>query len=313
MSTRRATLAAAAAVTVLGAAPIPAAQGCGGGVGCIQVGTFNIENFGNEQRHAPRSDALVDEIADVISQRLDLEVVALEEIDAKSEDYARLRSRLEERGWRLAAGASGGTQNVIIAWDTREVQLIEHGAEGVGELPVPAEIDLGGGCKDDLRRPLAGHFRAGRFDFVLVGLHLKSQIPPQGQPEECADRIRAEQSRLVAVAANDLARRLGEDDVVIIGDLNEVAGQTSMRPFAEAGFDDLSRPVNRAPESLSISYLKAPYRTLIDHALVRRRATREWVPQSTVAWGEADNARWVREISDHAPVFTSFLTDRDLD
>ena len=42
-------------------------------------------------------------------------------------------------------------------------------------------------------------------------------------------RIRAEQSRLVAAAANGLARRLGEDDVVIVGDLNEVAGQTSMR------------------------------------------------------------------------------------
>ena len=304
---------AAAILALAAAAPIPAdpAQDACGGAPCIQVGTFNIEHFGNEQRK-PRTDALVDEIADLISDRLDLEVVVMEEIDAGSADFARLRDRLRGKGYELASGRSGGQQNVVIAWDTRAVTLLRHGAEGVGELPVRDRIDVGGGCNDDLRRPLAGHFRAGRFDFVLVGVHMKSQIAPDGQPEECADRIRAEQGREVMAAARRLAARVREDDLVLIGDFNERLGEGSMAPFGEAGFDALTRPANRAAESGHLSYLRGRFRSLIDHVMIRPAATREWVRGSTVIWKEADTRRHVEEISDHAPVWTSFATSRDL-
>lgn len=309
----RLSIAAALAAAALAATPSGAAaqEQCGGRP-CIQVGTFNIEHFGNDERRN-RPDEVVDEIADLISDRLDLELVVLQEIDARSRDFARVSERLRAKGWQLASGRSGGQQNVVIAWDTAAVTLIRHGAEGVGELPVPDRVDVGGGCGDDVRRPLAGHFRAGRFDFVVVGVHMKSQIAPDGQPEECADRIRAEQGRQVMAAARRLGDRVREDDLVLIGDFNARLGEASMAPFGDAGFDALTRIPHRTRESGVLSYLRGRFRSLIDHALIRPRATREWAPGSTVIWKEADEPRHVREISDHAPVWTSFFTDRDLD
>src|ERR1044071_6114791 len=86
-----------------------------GGSPCIQVGTFNIEWFGTNdmQKHRHRSQAVINQIADLIATTLDLEVVVMEEINSQSQEFGKLEEALGAKGYKLRSGSTGGEQNVV--------------------------------------------------------------------------------------------------------------------------------------------------------------------------------------------------------
>jgi endonuclease/exonuclease/phosphatase family metal-dependent hydrolase len=293
-----------------GAAP---AQDCSSNP-CIQIGTFNIEWLGasNESMHPHRTREQVRRIGALIANTLDLEIVVLEEINTESAEYGWLREYLTERGYRLRAGEAGGEQRVVIAYDDDEVDLLPTlGGDGIRELPVQASFNYPDGCRSEARRPLAGHFRAGQFRFLLVGVHLKSQ-----RDGECGDRIRTVQTTELFTAVQRLRSESGERDVIIAGDFNSRLSNVTLAPLLGApGFRALTTAERRASGSPDISYLKAPYQELIDHLVVDIAATREWVPRSTTIYrvptSPSARAAYLRTISDHAPVWASFATSTD--
>ena len=287
---------------------------------CIQAGTFNIEWLGttDTSKHKHRSKLAVSRIADLIADTLDLEIVVLEEINSESEEYEWLSEFLENRGYALRSGTAGDEQRVVIAFDTDEVSLLnDDNGEGVKEMNVRSIFDLGGGCESsNLRLPLYGKFRAGEFDFVLIGVHLKSQRKVDGadDPAQCSDDIRRAQAQDIVAALPDVMSELNDQDVMIAGDFNATLSDPSLSPLlSSAGFASLTQSTRRAQGSNSISYLKEPFQEIIDHVLIRLANTTEWANRSTFIFNPpADQTllgKYLKYTSDHAPVWTSFFTD----
>ena len=279
-----------------------------GSVPCIQVGTFNIEWFGTTDlsKHAHRSQLAVTQIADLIATTLDLEVLVLEEINSQSQEYEQLKTALAAHGYKLSSGTSGGEQRVVIAYDDDEVDLIDD----VTELNVRSDFVLSATCKSfGLRRPLMAKFRAGQFDFVFIGVHLKSQL---GGP--CADQVRKEQARDLIAKVNEIVNSSSEKDIIIAGDFNATSEDNSLAPLlVNTGFRDLMKPSRRANGSNSISYLKAPFQEIIDHVLIRLDPTTEWLNKSTFIFNPPTNQtqlnKYLKHFSDHAPAWSSFKTN----
>ncbi len=101
-------------------------------------------------------------------------------------------------------GNTGGQQRVVLLWDRDWVRLKRDPAELFTENPLTVAED---GRKHEIfpRRPLWGYFEAladkpGRegFDFELVGVHLKSQMPPKGYSGRGGVRQREEAARRLA-------------------------------------------------------------------------------------------------------------------
>ena len=300
-------------VAVAAAAGAPQVPNLCAGQPCIQIGTYNIEWFGTNDlsKHAHRSKTTVKQIATFIADTLDLEVVVLEEINPDSQEYQWLEAALQQRGYRLHHGTTGGGQAVVIAYDADEVSLLDE----VQELDVRNTFDLGGGCRSSgLRKPLAGHFRAGQFDFVLVGVHLKAQ--PGGQ---CSDNVRREQAKDLRDKLSTLLSAAQERDIIVTGDFNATLSDPSLNPLLQTstGLRALTAASRRAPGSGSISYLEAPFQEIIDQMLVRLGDTTEWLNRSTFIFNPPTNQaalnNYLRFFSDHAPVWASFRTAADDD
>ena len=159
----------------------------------IQIGTYNLELLGNSRRpfngtdRPKRSEEDLQEIVDRIVVELDLEVVVFQEINTESDNWELLKSLLAVHGYKFEEGQSSGrNQFVVLAWDADEVEVDE---DSLMELRVDTGFDLDGGCASQgLRKPIAGLFKAGQFDFRVVGVHLKSR-----RGGSCSNRIRREQ------------------------------------------------------------------------------------------------------------------------
>lgn len=278
------------------------------GASCLQVGTFNIEWLGttDTSKHAHRSSLVINQIADLIATTLDLEIVVMEEINSESDEYEQLEAALGAHGYKLREGNTGGEQRVVIAYDDDEVDLTGE----ISELDVRSSFSPSG-CptSSGLRRPLSANFRAGNFDFLLVGVHFKSQLGGN-----CSDRVRTEQSKDLIAKVNELIAASGEKDVIIAGDFNATSDDSSLSPLlVNTGFRALTKPSRRANGSNSISYLKEPYQEIIDHLLVRLSDTTEWINKSTFIFNPPSNPtqlrKYLRHVSDHAPTWASFRTE----
>lgn len=297
-------LGAAAFLVAFACRPVPLEE-CYGEA-CIQVGTLNIEWLGSRGRS--RED--ISAIADLLARELDLEAIALQEIDTESEAWEWLSDALGSEGYRFVRGAtSASSQFVVLAYDEDELDLLPG---SVRELDVPTEFEWPGGeCRiGGQRAPLAARLRAGEFDFWLVGLHLKSRSTRRGRlPGWCPDSIRIAQVRSLAAGLEDLGQASGEDDVLLVGDFNAFYDDPTLAPLHEAGFESLVSPVARDPGSADHSFLEGP-RGLVDHVMIRTGHTDEAVAGSGFVYvvppGRLEE--YVGRISDHAPVWASFRT-----
>ena len=265
-----------------------------------------------------RTEAEVRRIAAWLADDLDLEVIAMQEVNTSVQGleegalafapdrYRWLREALEERGYRLMAGESGNAQRLVIAYDGDEVELLSPARE----LEIDGFFDFGEDCRSAGRRPLAARFRAGRFDFWVVGVHLKSR-----REGECSDRIRRRQVEQMTAAIDRLVGSSSEPDVILAGDFNALPDDpTTAALRSPGGFQELTRPRQRARGSGEISYLVGRYRSLIDHLMIRPATAAEWVERSTVIHDPGRSVDdYVAVFSDHAAVWTSFTTDRDDD
>ena len=282
---------------------------------CIQVGGFNVEHLGTKnQDGAPvraRTPEQLDAVADLLSEELDLEVFVLEEIDTRSDDWARVEARLAGRGYRFHEGTSSERgQFVVLGWDADEVQLADGSAQ---ELQIPGSFTdpLNPTCRTaGLRVPIAGRFTAGQFDFWVVGVHLKSRLRIAGAPLACASWVRQQQAALVVGEVERLMAASGERDFLIVGDFNEEAGHASLAPLSMAGFT--SQMSYRMQQSGTCSYLPG-CPDLIDHVMLYLPETRELARRSGFVLAPADLAAFEERYSDHVPVWTSFVVDADLD
>lgn len=279
---------------------------------CLQIGSFNIEYLGGERRRdgvtlPPRSDRTLKKLAKMLSKRLDLELVVLQEINTESQAWKRFSRLLADRGYRfIVGGHSDRQQFVVLAYDADEVELIES----VGELDgFPTAFERPGTeCRVDGQRiPVAGRFKAGDFDFWLIGVHLKSKST-YGIPKDCPDWVRGEQASRLTAEVSRLTVASGEGDVVLAGDFNAEFAEPSLTAFRDAGFQSLMTPEHRHDRSGEFSYRKR-YLSVIDHVMVRPDVTRGFVPRSGFVYPLPDRRleKYLEKMSDHVPVWGSFF------
>ena len=300
------TLGLAAAAAGLASVPAQAAQ-CGGRP-CIHIGAMNIKLLGTSG--PADSAAEYREIGRLLSTTMDLDVVVLEEINVRSTQWRDLKAELEGRGYSLAfESAFGGEREQYIAVAYRR-SSVELTAPPPSDLPFATSYrETGSDCfYENIRPPVTAAFRASQFDFRVIGVHLKSQLPV-GKDTQCDDRIRTEQAKRIVAFTQSTAA--DERDTIILGDFNSSFPSAENEPFRAAGMR--SAMEDRASGSGEISFVGRP-RGLIDQ-IVFRRDDKSYAPGSGFVFklADADRRFYLDSISDHVPIRASFFTDRDDD
>lgn len=166
------------------------------------------------------------------------------------------------------------------------------------------------------RKALTANVRIGKFDFILIGVHLKSSRD---------NASRAKRTRQATTIADFIRQATAkkEKDVLVIGDYNMIprSGDTAND---EANFSALS-PDNFLRFVSTDSLLGQPSHidrcspslrgNLLDgFAISRQHTEREYVAESTKLMSfaelQTDCAAYSREVSDHLPVVSQFFVNK---
>jgi endonuclease/exonuclease/phosphatase family metal-dependent hydrolase len=155
---------------------------------------------------------------------------------------------------------------------------------------------------------LAGKFRAERFDFWFIALHLKSGFGNRGH---CTDDVRDLQSYYLAGQIKQLEKT--DRDILVAGDFNTSGSNKSLDNLLAIGLVATTDKSNRDTDSFNRSQGKGKSGRILDHIMLRKSETSEWIRQSTVIYKPEDMDQFTRKFSDHFPVWADFDTRKDDD
>jgi len=262
----------------------PAEPQLRGDADTIRIATFNIQVFGTSKSGKPH---VMEILADVVRR---FDVVAVQEVRSKDQSVVpRFVELVNAEGARYAfvigprLGRTSSKEQYVFLFDTARVEVEGGSVYTVGD-------------PEDLlhREPLVARFRvlspaAGRaFTFSLVNIHT--------DPDETDLELDALDDVFAAVQRDGS----GEDDVILLGDLNvdeDHLGQLGRLPniaWVVSGRNTNTRGTK--------SY---------DNVVFDRRTTAEF----TGYWGIVDllaefnlTLEQALEVSDHLPVWAEFST-----
>ena len=252
----------------------------------IRVAAFNIQIFGQ----AKRSNAEVMEVLTRIAREFD--VILVQEIrDSSGETapaYLAGINGLEGPPYAYVEsprlGRTSSKESYAYYWNTASVDYVEGSAHTYDDATDVYE-----------REPFIASFRAGLFDFTLIGVHTK--------PEAAIWEI----GNLTVVAQGVLDADPGEKDIIILGDLNADGGY-----FDEDG----PSPLRQEPYIwITGNALDTMTKTdwTYDRIVITGATTREYVDGSCTAfyfdseYGLSGDI--VAEVSDHYPLYAVFRVD----
>ncbi len=273
-------------------------------------------------------------IADVL-ETINADVFVLTEIaeDGALGEIADILAKRKAGFYSLNYGTTGGQQRVVLMWDRDWVRAKHTPAELFENEP---QTTAENGRKTEVfpRRPLWGHFEAlsedmqtEGFTFELVGVHLKSQMPPKGFTGGGRYGIKQR-----TAAARLLAKWLITDsehydeDVLIIGDWNASTELEEWKPIrklesdGEVAFADINPPGE--PTHLARLNKSGPAGTRLDLVLLTKAADAVAVPGQkgiVIEWSLFEHLsdleteerkelfkRLKERFSDHLPLVTRF-------
>ncbi|BBO89055.1 endonuclease/exonuclease/phosphatase family protein [Desulfosarcina ovata] len=231
---------------------------------------------------------------------LDAEVIALVEVNPLSA-LETLRQGLADKG------VSYGAAIVPQADDLHIGVLYKEGI--TAENPRLLEgSDLGDSRR---RKAFIVDLRVGRFDFMLVVVHLKSGRSAASQ------KIRDDQAKTIGAFIRE-RRQASRDDILLAGDFNMIPGQ-DVSNFHHLGGDDLMDFVSSwdLPDRFS-HILEAGRANLLDGFAISRTYSTEYIRGSLrifpMHWCmDIGRERFRETVSDHLPFVASFRIDRDRD
>lgn len=293
----------------------------------LDVVSWNIRWFDHKD---PKRVAAILKVLDTINA----DVFVLVEIaeDGALDEIASKLAALDSGFYSVAYGTTGAQQRVVLMWDRDWVRLKKPVQELFdSNLKVTAED----GRKREVfpRLPLYGYFEGlssvpdtEGFTFELVGVHLKSQMPPMGfgggrfgvkQREKAAETIGA-------WLRND--NEHSDQDILVIGDWNAAPGMEEWEPLREleqSGEIEFEE-INPAKEVTHIARLNksGPGGSRLDMHLITQAADAQAVPDQkavVIQWSLFDHldelsaadrtvlAKAMRtNFSDHLPCVTRF-------
>jgi len=258
-----------------------------------KVAAWNLAGFGQipEDRLKLQVKALA---------LLDAEVVALVEINPLSA-LETLRQGLLEMGV---------TYNASVLPQANDLHIGVLFKEGV-TAENPRLLD--GSDLGDTRRRKAFvvDMTVGRFDFLMIVVHLKSG---RGAAQQ---QIRDEQSKIIGQFITD-RREQSREDILLVGDFNMVPGE-DVSNFHHLGGEDLMNFVSSWDLQDRYSHiLKAGRANLLDGFAISRTYSTEYIRGSLrvfpMHWAmDIGRERFRETVSDHLPFVASFRIDRSRD
>lgn len=170
--------------------------------------------------------------------------------------------------------------------------------------------DLG---QNSFRRAYVCDVKIHRFDFKLIGVHLKSSRDFANQ------QIRDEQCKVIGAFIKELRGDSDRNpDILLMGDFNMIPGQDTSN-FFHLGADDIMDFVSSWDLQERFSHILPSGReNLLDGFAISRRFSTEYIKGSLrlfpMHWHMGiGQAKYREEVSDHLPFVASFLMNRDLD
>ena len=169
--------------------------------------------------------------------------------------------------------------------------------------------DLGDPAK---RKAMVVDVKIGRFDFILIIVHLKSG---RGKKEQ---EIRDEQCKVIGAFITNLRDEHRREDVILLGDFNMIPGE-DISNFHHLGGDDIMNFISSWDLQDRYSHILPKGRAnLLDGFAISRTYSTEYVRGSLrlfpMHWAMNKGRESFRtDVSDHLPFVASFRIDRSRD
>ncbi|KAL9975251.1 hypothetical protein ACROYT_G012390 [Oculina patagonica] len=168
------------------------------------------------------------------------------------------------------------------------------------------------GQKQFARRPYLGFFKAKKFDFVLVSVHLKAT----GLGNADKERLEKELARIPDLVQALQTHIPGEKDMMILGDFNLGPDEEEFNAMQKGGLENLipgSTFTNISTKNMegSKNYdnIWISKHAKLHHFTGQAGVVREGLTHPSIP----DGWRWNGLVSDHCPVWAEFYCDRDFD
>jgi endonuclease/exonuclease/phosphatase family metal-dependent hydrolase len=234
--------------------------------GNLRISTFNVRNFpaeGPPVEGEPSTPPLSysvqtdqDELIDVLVA-MGSDLVAVQEIrdpaafDALLERLSEVTGRSFRAVWSV--NLSGNEQHVGIVYDAARL--------AVDDLREHEEVDVSGTLRPGLSAHVASLRPEGGVDFRVMVLHLASGESSKRRA------LRVQQVTAVASLMAALAGETGEQDAVVLGDLNTAGGEEELPALDEAmATAGLARAVG--PMACTAYYVKKATNPLLRPSLL---------------------------------------------
>ena len=169
--------------------------------------------------------------------------------------------------------------------------------------------DLGDSSK---RKALVVNMKIDKFDFILIGVHLKSG---RGKTEQ---KIRDEQCKVIGKFITDLRDQQNREDILLMGDFNMIPGE-DVSNFHHLGGDDIMNFLSSWDLQARFSHiLPAGRANLLDGFAITRTFATEYIRGSLrlfpMHWTmNMGREKFRQEVSDHVPFVASFRIDHSRD
>lgn len=271
----------------------------------LLVATWNVRELGKH----PRLDASLHYLAEVIGT---FDLVCLVEVRDDVNDLAKVLQYLGPY-WKVVFSeyvmdGGGNRERVAFVYDSRAAVFT-----GLASHVVGARKKVRDEYRDTVsfwRPPYLASFRAGNFDFVVLGTHVRwgaSTKTRARELEKLADWVAAEQA----------GRFVFDKDMVIVGDFNIPSTKSPLyRAVTSRGL--------KAPEGILHPGTDLASRKVYDQILVAPRFPDSVTGKGGVldVWGGSyrplyegisrkNNRQLTWEMSDHLPLWIELNTDDD--
>lgn len=283
----------------------------------VRLGAWNIEHLGSPERRSPPARNVAQKPEDlaryIAKSRVD--VLALEEIGDTDGVATTRRNATLDRTFELLSVDGASWKYVLlpkkdttetfqltgVAWNTARVQL-------VGE---PFRIPVVDDPNDDVdpwqRHPHGLKFTAGagKTDFVVIPLHMKSNVGGAATANQ-----RAKEAQMLVDQLPAIRNHFQDEDLVLLGDANCLkATEPALQSYRDAGLRDL----NAADQPTTYrggQYDPAPFDRLLVTDQTELRASRlEVLAPAT----DAEHLEHKKKLSDHFLVATTITVGPDDD
>jgi endonuclease/exonuclease/phosphatase family metal-dependent hydrolase len=242
--------------------------------------------------------------------RLERQVEALALLDAEVVTLVEINPLPALETLRQGLAAKGVNYNATVVPQAADLHIGVLHKEGV--IAENARLLDGSDLGDpERRKALLVDIKVGRFDFLLIAVHLKSGRRAVEQ------QVRDDQAKVIGRFITD-RRAQSREDILLMGDFNMIPGQ-DVSNFHHLGGDDLMDFVSSWDLQDRYSHiLPAGRANLLDGFAISRTYSTEYIRGSLhvfpMHWAmDMGREKFRTQVSDHLPFVATFRIDRARD